>query len=602
MTHLCYVYIKDYEDRIKDTELVIDCHYNYKYDKEKKTLQISDNKDFPDNFWGKNIYSITGFVGENGAGKTTAIRFLLKLLGEGYVNASVNCFAIYQIDKFFKVYTQEDITVFYNNQRLENNNIRSNIFQIPCFYYTGHFSPYVNNSPTEESISGFYNASDSVLLEKDYEEYYNKNSMQLNWPLYNYLNSHVAQNNYRICMMLANNELSNIIKGFIWPQYVIIYANRSGGTTLRESGATIPEYRSNKYGSDIDHYLSILIYHNLINIINDRTDIFDKNDNNKYSIIEQWQNSVRDGSPIMDQFNNFINKTKDIQKKKLLNSIYDVLRELIIITEHSHNNRNDIFLYINCKKDAKNLITLGNKILKNDIFLTSKFFDIYFSKSLDKNTLLSSGEQEFLNLFSRIYDAFYLKKIKFKDRQQIPRLIMLDEAEIGFHPDWQRKYLNLVIEFLDKLKEIDPQLPDFQIIISTHSPILLSDIPKCCTNYLKQGPDGKTINVSKEEIGETFAANVFDLYRMSFFMKNGLVGEFSRKKIQELNSKISKRRKKGIINEINMIGDERIQEYLMDKYQKRHPEDDLLKEEIINYYKGKINNLTTTNKKRKKDE
>lgn len=614
MTHLCYVYIKEYEGRIKDTELVIDCHYNYKYDKEKRTLKISENKDFPNKFWGENVYSITGLVGNNGAGKTTVIRSLLDLLVEGYANAHVNCIAVYKNEDFF-VYGGNGIKITFKSSIIKQNDNDSSR-RIPCFYHSGHFSPFINNSSTEMQVNGLYNASDNMRIIEDLQNYYNKNSYQMNFPFLTYLRSHVAQNNYRICMMLANKQLSDIIHEYttdktdkdedynILPKYVIIKANQSGAESIRHDKSqpnnkykniTIPLFKNiYDHTSPFNHILSFLIYNNLINLLYDRYETFANNDDSDYNIVDKWQEKINRDSPILDQFKTFIDGFDPLEKE-VLEPIYDVLKELNYLTDCTFMNSPEPYLYIDCEKDKDKLTILGEKIIKKNIFLTSKFFDIHYAKCLYYETRLSSGELELLNLFSRIYDALYLNKNK-----KAPHIIILDEAEIGFHPNWQRKYLNLVIEFLDKLKEIDPNLADFQIIISTHSPILLSDIPKCCTNYLKQGPGKKTINVSKEEIGETFAANVFDLYRMSFFMENGLVGEFSRKKIKELNSKISKGGKRGIINEIKMIGDERIQEYLMDKYQKRHPKDELLKEEIINYYKGRINLLTTTNKKKGK--
>ena len=176
---------------------------------------------------------------------------------------------------------------------------------------------------------------------------------------------------------------------------------------------------------------------------------------------------------------------------------------------------------------------------------------------------------------------------------------MLDEAEIGFHPDWQRRYLKLVIDFLDAIKVIFPKLYDFQIIISTHSPILLSDIPRCCTNYLKK-VNGSTIKMNSDKIGETFAANVFDLYRMSFFMDDGLVGAFAREKINKLCTRINDGETNGVMNEIQMVGDARIKEYLMEKYHEIHPDDEMLNEDIIKYYEEKIEQLK--NKGGVKDE
>ena len=75
MKHLCYVYIFDYKC-LKNIEITLDSHYTYNYSNDNRTLTISRNKQFPSDFWGKNIYSLTGIVGNNGAGKSTAMSFL----------------------------------------------------------------------------------------------------------------------------------------------------------------------------------------------------------------------------------------------------------------------------------------------------------------------------------------------------------------------------------------------------------------------------------------------------------------------------------------------------------------------------------------------
>ena len=169
---------------------------------------------------------------------------------------------------------------------------------------------------------------------------------------------------------------------------------------------------------------------------------------------------------------------------------------------------------------------------------------------------------------------------------------MLDEAEIGFHPAWQRRYLNLIIEFLNALKLINNDIPQFQIVISSHSPILLSDIPKCCTNYIKRDINGFARNVkSEKDIKETFAANIFDLYRMSFFMNDGLIGEFAQEKIKKLFNRIDNGETIGIVNEIKMIGDNRIREFLMEKYREKHSDEKSLNDEIIKYYQDIIEQL-----------
>ena len=74
-------------------------------------------------------------------------------------------------------------------------------------------------------------------------------------------------------------------------------------------------------------------------------------------------------------------------------------------------------------------------------------------------------------------------------------------------------------------------------------------------------------------------------------MENGLVGEWACNKINKLNNRIEQGDTDGIMKEIKMIGDERIQEYLMDKYQKMHPEDKSLSNDIIKYYEERIEQI-----------
>lgn len=623
MKHICYVYIFDYKC-LKNIDISLDSHYTYNYSNDNRTLTISKNEQFPCDFWGKNVYSIAGIVGDNGAGKSTVMSFLLDFLVKGSACQSVKGIVVYENNgKLY--YYGEDVTVVYENNVLRmprtSLGLKDSIWKIPCFYYSGHFSPYINVDPRNSNLEGCNIASDNILLVEDLQNYYNEDSLNMNLPLGRYLNSYIAQNNYRICMMLANKELSNFIHDFVWPRYVVVGVNQSGETAIRNK-IRIENLMREKYGqeqleisipsfkhcnndkSSSDYFISLLIYHNLINIINDKWQW-----QNGFDIVEEWQNAMTSDSPILDIFGDFVNNLEDNEIKGTLASLHKMLSMVKKLTIHGIDHFGNSFLYIDRVEQAESLTILGEEVLNNnEFYLTSKFFDFYYATSLDSlsQSILSSGEFEMLNLFSRIHDATVLRPKKFVNIES-SCMIMLDEAEIGFHPDWQRRYLKLVIDFLDSLKLIYPKLYDFQIIISTHSPILLSDIPSCCTNYLKtvkkdNDVDGHsiTIKINSDEIGETFAANVFDLYRMSFFMEEGLVGEFARKKINKLCARINDGETDGVMNEIRMIGDTRIKEYLMEKYHEIHPDDEMLNEDIIKYYEEKIEQLK--NKGGVKDE
>lgn len=141
---------------------------------------------------------------------------------------------------------------------------------------------------------------------------------------------------------------------------------------------------------------------------------------------------------------------------------------------------------------------------------------------------MSSGERAFLNIFSRIGLSDYLSKIQkndFKLNDNI--MLLLDELDLYLHPEWQR---NMITKIIDELKKIYPD-KNIQIIFSTHSPLMLSDIPKSNILWLK--PDEKEVNLDNQ----TFGANIYDLYKNDFFLKN-FMGEFAKSEIDKLIKEI----------------------------------------------------------------
>ena len=151
-------------------------------------MTISKNEQFPCDFWGKNVYSLAGIVGDNGAGKSTVMSFLLDFLVEGSACESVNGIIVYENNGDLYYYGGKKIKVFYEGNRLNNNKpymgLRDTSWKIPCFYYSGHFSPYINVDPRNSIDRGCYMASDNCLLVEDLQNYYNEDSLNMNLPLY----------------------------------------------------------------------------------------------------------------------------------------------------------------------------------------------------------------------------------------------------------------------------------------------------------------------------------------------------------------------------------------------------------------------------------
>ena len=75
---LIYLYIEDYKN-IKNQGFNFSSKFTCKYDEVKKTLQIDENNNHIENFFGENI-NITAIVGENGSGKSSVLEVISKII------------------------------------------------------------------------------------------------------------------------------------------------------------------------------------------------------------------------------------------------------------------------------------------------------------------------------------------------------------------------------------------------------------------------------------------------------------------------------------------------------------------------------------------
>lgn len=152
---------------------------------------------------------------------------------------------------------------------------------------------------------------------------------------------------------------------------------------------------------------------------------------------------------------------------------------------------------------------------------------------------LSTGEKQFLKILSR-FVRFNL------DKKSTPKpikhfIILIDEFEMGFHPLWQKKFLKTWIEFLEKF--INQDSNDgirVQLIITSHSPFVVSDLPKDCVTFLSKKKDETYSKVDELQFHkETFGGNIHELFTDSFFLEDGLMGDFAHHKIADLIKEIN---------------------------------------------------------------
>ncbi|MDT3280680.1 AAA family ATPase [Shewanella scandinavica] len=167
----------------------------------------------------------------------------------------------------------------------------------------------------------------------------------------------------------------------------------------------------------------------------------------------------------------------------------------------------------------------------------------------------STGEFAKLNIFSELYNYIHAKNNENIDSH----IIVMDEVDLYLHPDWQRTFFSELLEFT----KIEFPSNTVQIILSTHSPIIISDfLPEDIVSLDRQ--NGKTKVV--ESFG--FASHITDLYVEGMHLKSTF-GEHSKKAINQLLIRSSKKElTKQDFGLIKKIKSENIQKMILGSYDK----------------------------------
>lgn len=168
------------------------------------------------------------------------------------------------------------------------------------------------------------------------------------------------------------------------------------------------------------------------------------------------------------------------------------------------------------------------------------FYKPYFElKSIKEGFVkfekMSSGERQFLFYISTI--LYHLKNLDsvVDDKESVQyeyANIILEEVELYFHPEYQKQFISKLIAYLEQASF--ENIKFYNVIIVTHSPFILSDIPEDNIMFLKKG---KQENDKIDLI--TFGANIHELLRHGFFM-NGTMGDYAKKKIEDVISFLEK--------------------------------------------------------------
>lgn len=532
---LLYIWIEEYKN-IKEQGFNFSSKHRFEFipekDKDDKIiggkLCHEETPNHIENFFDKNIINVTAIIGENGAGKSTLIEFtrdiFVNSIFSGKPDGIICVTKRNQTDEKYKIEGYKELL-----ESVIPISKQENIFE--KYYHhkdknTGFSLPFartkvvINYNPPVLFYSGIYDGK---------REYYHSShtvSISTNYLIEN----EVIRSQDILRQIIFIEENPNINIKFSLPKELVIDFNP---IFIKVRMALDTENIIENYHTILSNYIPKSLIDRLCqSLLIIFIDLFESSGS-------FWQETL---IQILKEFQEQILKenlgevTKAILKKyKLnydnndLNKEIDAMLELMSILENDERSgkiqpkKHQGFSIIYDISDISNRQNV-KKILKNyQIIRNNKKGTFFFI--IDWRSL-SSGEKMLLNLYSRFYSAV-------EDKNHIKPnelTILIDEGETGFHSQWQKEYLKVLIDFLPQI------FPDkkIQIILTSHSPFLVSDLPKENIIFLKKNDEGKCVVSKLQDRKETFGSNIHTLFTDSFFMKGGLIGDFAQDKINEV--------------------------------------------------------------------
>lgn len=527
-------------------------------------------------FEDQSVTNISLIVGENGSGKSSILEYVYSAIFSDwrYFNG------IIVIDKF--IIASDNISINNLNVLQGYEFINSEEELMKRKKISGANDLSIKEVFYRDSFLFFYSPFLNLDRVSDFEGYSGENERFENGTLFDISSAGQLINDYNSNFLYYNKSDLSTINPLINHRSleVIRYIKhliKHSDSSLFQNKIEKIKFILNDYNSSYWYKVSNMFINDEIN---DQRNLIDEFEHEKklndfqnkfykevfFFLLYQLYNLIRNGNKI--ETNSTVHTLKiafNLFKKVTVNNYKDAVNELLNNSNFSDLKDSNVF------EEIFNLFNTSEK--KEDGFILNysekKLIEIIYNALYNNRQLiirdngfilnifniefigLSSGEKSLLSLFSRLENKIDI--LKSREQHSIFSLrdkkitILLDEPEIGLHPQWQKEYISRLLEYIKTTFTNNP----VQIILTTHSPILLSDFPFHHITYLEKDENGVCKKVEGEK--QSFAANIYDLYNSSFFLRNGFIGSFA---IAKINSIL----KKDIIENddievINLIGD-----------------------------------------------
>ena len=542
--------IKQYDELFKNQIFNFSDEYKVSFDFETNELKIDKNSDYIENFYGESIYNISPIVGINGVGKST----ILNLIGYYHRAEDQNK----DINQFFCIYldTNGKFYLFGKNFDLSSIIIKE----------------LATNKLDTSGYSGTPKNDNLIYLMNEDRR-----------PSGNYGGSLLLD------VHLAESSKWYMLNG-IFEAYEVLYSRGLVSSSYKFSFGVskyyIKDYIPDKYLNDWENreFFSWLVLKVIVNVCNEF----------KYCLSdEEIERYFIDGK-YLPLFNK-IKKEIEEEKKGFINSLVNFLNYLEQFI-HKYKTKE----YIDSTKSRIVELEYGEKNFDNRIEFEKLYLDY---EKLEKNACLSAiyefyynmstGETNILKVIS------YVKWLQMNSSQGTCQLVV-DELESGMHLEWSRSLINFLVNYINEINKIGGM--NFQLIFTTHSPYMLSDIKP--GNVIMIEKNQETGYSEGKVLQNTFAKNIQEIMKENLI--DNIYGDFALAKINSMIERLNEKEEhegneEELLKEIHLISEPILRNKLLEMYDKKYNtsefsiEKELLKLGLTDEQRQTVREMVRTN-------
>ena len=509
--------IKQYDEFFKNQIFNFSDEYKVSFDFETNELKIDKNPDYIENFYGESIYNISPIVGINGVGKST----ILNLIGYYHRAEDQNK----DINQFFCIYldTNGKFYLFDKNFDLSSVIIKE-------------------LAANKLDISGY-----SGTLKNDNLIYLMNEDRR---PSGSYGGSSLLD------VHLAESSRWYILNG-IFEAYEVLYSRGLVSSSYKFSFGVSKYDIPDKYlnGWENREFFSCLILKIIVKICKDfkyclRDEEIERYfiDGNYLSLFDKIKIETEEMKEFLNLLVDFLNNLEQFINNYEIKEYSDSMETRIVeigYGEKNFDNRKEFEkLYLDYEELEKNAIDLkcyGFRVID----------DFYYN--------MSTGEINILKVMS------YVKWLQMNPSQGTCQLVV-DELESGMHLEWSRTLINFLVNYINEINRIGGM--NFQLIFTTHSPYMLSDIKP--GNVIMLEKNQETGYSEGKVLQNTFAKNIQEIMKENLI--DNIYGDFALAKINSMISRLNGEEgdEEELLKEIHLISEPILRNKLLEMYDKKY--------------------------------